>query len=268
MDAFVVAEKDRLLKLAPTPEVMKILLLRYDYSNLKLISKALAAGETREKILAQCWQLGTIHPDTLLSAVTTDTLFQISPQLSSCLAQATENNTRSTSEFFDVAYLQQARIIAKKVRDSFVTSYVETIIDLYNLQMRLRSFVHHASETIIVRGEFVAGGTIDSTEIDSLEAVTKNLLLLGNKRQWQEAISAFTNSHDFTAIDLVMDNYLAEFLKKATIDPHTPSSLFAYFLSMLEHTQFVRTVISAHNVGLSEVELRNLVRNSIHDYAY
>lgn len=268
LEQFVFSQKNKLVQISPDPTIFDVLFLRYDYANVKLIHKALEAKETEDEVLAKCSNLGTIPAAKLFKTMVAGQLTSLSPQLSEALKEATSTTTRTFADVFDQAYLNHTKAIAGSTKNKFVSEYVTTVIDLHNLQMRLRSFVHTESEAIIVQGEIVAGGTLSASDLESLETILKRVNRFGGEKNWRDAITNFSENHDFTAIDRASDNYLAQFLKAATIDPHTPAPLFAYFLSVLEHTQFVRAVIAARNVGLSETELRALVRNSIHDYAY
>jgi len=267
-DKFVTDQKEKIVKIAPEPEALDMLFLRYDYANLKLIHRALNAKESEGAILGGCSNLSTIKPLRLYQAIAAGNLQMLSEEFADALKTAAGSISRSLSDVLDQAYFNHVKTIDNAAQDKFVSKYVSTIIDLHNLKMRLRSFVHTESEAIIVKGEMVDGGTLSPNDLESLETILNRVHHFGGKKIWSEAVTKFTENHDFTAIDRAADNYLAQFLKTATIDIHSPAPLFAYFLSVLDHTQFVRAVIAARNVGLSEIELRALVRNSIHDYAY
>lgn len=268
LDTFVTEQKNQLAKLAPD-KTINILFLRYDYSNLKIISKGLAAGETEAEIVERCSQLGTINPTRLFGLVTSNRLRFTETRLANDLAAAeSQNGNGSLEDYLDYAYLNHARDIAKESNDEFANVYTTTVIDLHNLLMRLRSLVHTESEAIIVSGKFVPGGSMSKAGLESLDTVLARLYRFGGQSLWQDALTKFKEAHDFSGIDRAADNFLAQTLKRATIKQHSPAPLFAYFYSLLEHTQFVRTIVAAHNVGLPEAELRALVRNSLHDYAY
>lgn len=268
LNAFVVDQKNKLAKLAPD-QTINILFLRHDYENLKIISKGLAAGETEIEIIERCNELGTIPATKLLNLITSNRLRFTETRMANDLSQAeSQNGNGSLDNYLDYAYLNYANDIAKESGDEFAIGYVKTIIDLYNLRMRLRSLVHTESEAIIVSGKFVLGGSMSKTGLESLDNVLTRLYRFGGQSLWQDALAKFKESHDFSGIDRAADNFLAQTLKRATIKQHSPAPLFAYFYSLQEHTQFVRTIVAAHNVGLPEAELRALVRNSLHDYAY
>ncbi len=265
--AFVAAEVTKLRRLIPDEVVLAILLLRHDYYNAKQIVLAKQAGQSDEATVARCRPLGTISPARLLTLVNTNTLRFTYPELGELYRTIAEANPLP-HDIVDVALLTHLVSLADQYPNSFVSRYVTLTIDLHNLLMRLRVLTHPESDALLLTGTFVPGGSMSKTGLESLESVLSRLGRFGGEAHWREAKEAFEINRDFSQLDRAADNYLMRFLKRESIEVHSPAPLFAYYHAVLEHTQFIAAIASAHAAGLQNSSLRHLVRNSLLSYAY
>lgn len=265
--AFLEDQVALLRRLAPDETVLAILLLRHDYYNLKQITIGLQAGDADEQIIARCRNLGTINPSRLLQLTRANTLRFTYPELGTLYQKLSESAVISHA-LVDEALLNHLHTLTLAYPDSFVSRYVGILIDLYNLNMRLRVLIDQDSDALSITGEFVQGGTMTSSGLASLESTLVRLDRFGGTNHWREAREAFEKNHDFSAIDRARDNYLHRFLKSESIIIHSPASLFAYYHALQEHMQFIEAISTAHTVGLDNATLRAITRHSLLDYAY
>ena len=166
----------------------------------------------------------------------------------------------------DRAYLETALEESEKTKDKFLIAYVRIIVDLFNLRTQLRLVAgepHIAPEIVCV-----GGCNFNKSDLVSEEQILKLLTRYGGDAQWKEAIAEFESTRDFTLIDKASEEYVMHWLKKQSIDMHSPAPLVAYLVVMKENIQFIRTVKTAKYVGLSEKLLRDLVRKSFTAYVY
>jgi vacuolar-type H+-ATPase subunit C/Vma6 len=266
-EAFLVAQVAFIRTLTPDPTVAAIMLLRHDYYNLKQIALGKRAGSSDDTILATCRPLGTIAPATLLERATKERLRFDEPRLGQLWRQLMDA-PQFPHDAVDAALFAHLVSLAEAHPHPFLHEYVALSIDLHNLLMRLRVLTHPDSAALVVSGTFIPGGTMTSAGLASLDSVLDRLARFGGDAHWREAREAFMAAHDFSLLDRAADNYLLRFLKQASLEIHSPASLFAYYHAVTEHVQFVTAVVSAHAAGLSNDALRRLVRHSLLAYAY
>jgi vacuolar-type H+-ATPase subunit C/Vma6 len=270
LHSFEVAQKKLLERLAPDPKLLQLLFLRYDYYNVKQVLIGKNIGLTDEDILTRCISLGNIEPAKLLQLITDNTLRFDYPHLAAVVSEfEKKKQINSLSEYVETGYLKNLSLLAHSYpADSFIRRYVTLEIDLYNIVMRLRVLTHPTTTHVAITGSHVAGGSFESYDLATLELTLKRLGQYGSQTLWREAVELFTKSKDFTVLDRTIDNYRTAWLKRESIEIHSPVSLFVYFETVLEHVRFIEAIITAHNTGLDSLTLRSLLRNSIHSYAF
>lgn len=269
IEQFRVSVKESLLGMTTDPQVLAVLFLRYDYANLKRIRQQHMRGLGIEDVEHTLSNLGMLSPKQLVVAITKNhTDDRYTSLLSAYTSSEKLQGEASLGDHFDYAYLTHMRDIARQYPHTFVERYSALCIDLHNINTHLRILAHGENANLIVAGTFVPGGTITKDTLSHLETAIKTVRNFSRNGAWQKAVDAYVERKDFTELDRESDNYLMQFLRRESIEIHSPASLFAYFHTVLEHTQFVEAIIGAHNAGLDGPTLRTLLRTSFtqHDF--
>jgi len=271
LDLALVDTKKELLSVAPNQELLSVLWLEYDFYNAKtLLKRTLAGGDVGETDAvkeARFRPLGNYSFERLSKAISTGATAFLHPALGKAVDASQKAKTvHDIDAIMDRAYLETALEESEKTKGKFLIAYVGIIVDLFNLRTQLRLVAgepHIAPEIVCV-----GGCNFNKSDLVSEEQILKLLTRYGGDAQWKEAIAEFESTRDFTLIDKAAEEYVMHWLKKQSIDMHSPAPLVAYLVVMKENIQFIRTVKTAKYVGLSEKLLRDLVRKSFTAYVY
>lgn len=260
LDQAVMDARATLESIAPHPEVLDILWIKYDYHNLKAIIKGKRAGLSNEEILKMCFSVGKHSPEKLMKRFEENKL----ATLNSHLHQA-RTDAEHTKEVFEVDlamntyYFKTIRTIAETYAESFVIEFVTLLIDLFNIKAALRA---HAIDIVENKKVFVPGGTIYKRSLESKQSTLEALRRFGGEKRWNEPIAAFEKSGEYGKLEKLADEYVSEFLKDQSRPIFSPASLFSYFNAQKNNAQTIGAVVRAKKAGLTEKKLRTILRRT------
>jgi V/A-type H+-transporting ATPase subunit C len=257
LDQAVVDAKKTLTLIAPDPQVLHILWLKYDFHNLKTIVKGKRSGESNEAILDDCFRGGVFAPTELLKAFEGDRLQSLSLYFKDAVRRAEDaKHVFEIDVAMNMYYFKAIRDIADRSRDSFLREYVTLLINVFNVKAALRAL---GIADISQKDVFVRGGSLGQG-LDSKKQILEKLCLIGGERLWIKAIEDYETSGDYTLLEKTSDEYLATYVKEQSLSIFTPASLFSYFTALKQHAQIIGSVLVAKRSGLSEKDLRVILR--------
>ncbi len=261
LEKAVADTKKLLTDIAPQPELLDILWLKYDFYNLQAIIKGEIKRLSEEEILAKCFESAKYPPRKLLEHFQNNRLAHLHPHLEQARQEAAKYK-----EISDIAvatnryYLLTAKEIADKFKDRFAQKYTALLIDIYNLQANLRA---HSSGEIdeAPLPVFIPGGTWRLSDLETPEKILEKLPRMGpNAEFWKEAIENYRQDGTFIHLEKACDEYLNRFLREESRNIFSPAPLFAYFQARKNNVQLIRTVLVGKQTGLSEYEIRKTLR--------
>lgn len=251
--------KKRIVDMVPDAVVFDVLWLRYDFYNLKTIIKAQKVGLSTEDIHERCFYAGTVDVDAMIVAVDKESLSNIVPELDAAFREARDAEQVYEIDFaMNRGYFRVARRLAQESKIAFVGAYVTRMIDLYNLaaQLRLLSLGIDIDRASI----FMDGGSFALADVQTREAILERYMRMGDEVMWREAIDAFEKTGDFAALEKASDDAMVAFVKSQHDVGFSAVPVFGHVLAHRNNTQIVKTVIAAKEAGMSETELRRLLR--------
>lgn len=255
--------KKALIAMSPNTELLTVMWRKYDFYNLRIMLKS-AEGEVESEEML--FPLGTYSLEALSKAAQNGSFLSLDTHLAAAAKEAKKGTKESLSSIMDRHYLAYAIQKAHELENEFLISYITLQIDLYNLRARLRAANGDGENTIEVK--HVSGGIIPQNSVNKADDILARLTKFGGESMWKEAIEAYKTSGDFTLLDKTTDDYVMQWLKRQTIDLHSPAPMFGYLANVKENVQFIRAVGIAKYVGLSEKLLRDMVRKSFVEYVY
>ncbi len=256
----VSATKRLITQIVPDEKAFAVLWLRYDFYNLKAIIKGKKAGLSNDEIQEKCFHSGMFTPEKMIRAVEGDAVSDMNQYLGQAYAQAQKAQQVYEIDFaMNRGYFRAARALAQETKEEFIKRYVERIIDLFNLSTQLR-LLEMRSHDIDAGLLFMEGGTFRQQEIASQEAILERYRHMGDTALWNEAVTFFTETKNFAVLEKAADDTLVQFVKNYGKSITSIIPVFGYFLAHRNNTQIVKAVIAAKESGMSEVELRRLLR--------
>lgn len=243
--------------IAPEPELLDILWVRYDFFNIRTIIKGQRKGLDESELLTMLYGSGTLDHHTLVKAILEDKPDKLGVRFASAVREAV-NTTHSYEVDFvtEAHYFEAIRSIVEAAKDTFVKEYVQMLIDMFNVRSRLRASTLPEGS----KAPFVAGGTITQERLANEETALESLYRYGGEATWGEAVQSYRKTGTHALIDKVAQEYQLQFLKKSSMNLFSPAPLFAYFTALKNNAQIIRAIIVAKEASIPEQELRFILR--------
>jgi V/A-type H+-transporting ATPase subunit C len=260
IDKSILASKQLLDAIAPTPRLLHVLWFRYDVHNLRVILKGQAKGWGYEEVSAYFSSAGVYEPEYIYEHCTQDTLYRLSNELHEAyhagrrLVDAQRFDVLDTT--LDRAYFAAALRTVEDTQDTFVQRFTKTEIDLHNIFLGLRTSQIPAFD---LRSMFVSGGTITAEQCADIEHITTQLEHFGGFDYWQDAFAVYRETGHTTYLDVCRDNYRLQWVSEVATDMFSPAVLFAYALRVEQAGKIVRAVMASCDAQVTATEARKRI---------
>lgn len=136
-------------------------------------------------------------------------------------------------------------------------TYLQTLIDVYNLKSRLR---HLKNEEVSFTPAFVDGGTFSPAQIETLDSVLAMFARFGGAAYWAEALEEYQTNGNFTRLDARVADYLLMTARQGSYDVFSSASLVLYYLKCQQSAANIRTIVVGKNSGLPIEVIRANIR--------
>lgn len=258
IDKSIVDAKNTLQLIAPKPEMLDIMWIKYDFHNLKTIIKGKRVGLTDEQIIEKCFNVGLVSSEKLLRAYSEKSLRAINPHLKEAAEKAeVSKHVFEIDLAMNTSYFTAIQNLSRNINDPFITKFVTLLIDLFNINAALRA---DAIEGIEQKDVYFQGGTLTRQDVESKENILKILYRFGGEKRWAHAIEVAEKNNSYSPLEKAADEYVLDFLKQESLLIFTPASLFSYFYAQKNNAQIIGAILTAKKSGMPEKELRATLR--------
>jgi V/A-type H+-transporting ATPase subunit C len=248
-------------KIAPKGDMFRVLWVQYDVHNLRVLAKATAKGLTFEECQKYFTLRGIYPPEQLQKNIAERTLsllqFDWQEAFDRAVALVSEGRLDLVDGVFDELYFATSRRIVDAIGDDFMKKYFATLVDLYNLRSRLR---HIKNPEFSFEPTFVAGGTFTADQVETQEGVMAMFARQGGAEYWQEALRFFTETGNFTKIDVQVADRLLRVAKEGSFDMFSSASLVLYYLKCRQSAANIRSIVVGKNSGMDAEDIRANLR--------
>lgn len=248
-------------RITPQGDMFRVLWVQYDIHNLRVFAKAAAVGKGYEFCEPYLSERGIYPPKYLHEHAEASTLnrLQIGWQeaFSEALQIVQSGDLRTLDGTFDELYFQTSKRIVQSIGDSFMHTYLQTLIDVYNLKSRLR---HLKNEEVSFTPAFVDGGTFSPAQIETLDSVLAMFARFGGAAYWAEALEEYQTNGNFTRLDARVADYLLMTARQGSYDVFSSASLVLYYLKCQQSAANIRTIVVGKNSGLPIEVIRANIR--------
>ncbi|MGM0482299.1 MAG: V-type ATPase subunit [Patescibacteria group bacterium] len=262
LEIVVTDAKNTLTSMAPEPELLNILWLKYDFYNLSAIIKASKKSMEPEEIESLCFNSGAYSPAKLIEAYNNKTLNRYDHLFKKSAEDASSvNDISEIDRIMNMAYLKKAKEIAIESKNAFLKEYVKLIIDFFNIQANLRA-LSYGQKGDAPRPIFVYGGSIPRSATENKDSLLSSLPKIGASKDWEDAIKDYKETGSYSLIEKAFDDKIESYVREtSTADIFSVASFYAYFQAVKNNVQIIRTVLVGKSSGLPEHELRKTIRN-------
>lgn len=265
-----------LTALAPEPEVIDLFRVRWDFRNLKSLTKASLLKLADEDIgpageeIGLVDEVGTVPVTVLMKAVQDDDLVALPGVLVDAVRAAREAY-RDSSELtvvdraFDLAMWSHLLAAAEEHGDRFLRDYFRTEIDLLNLKAFIRIKEAGRDQADLQR-VFIPGARLDLSFFEShlsepIDALVRRLEY-GRYSRLAPVFREWTVERAHT-LELACDNVLLDQIEQAKTIAYGVEPLVAYMLLRQLEIKLVRAAMAAKLSGVSRADVEARLR-SVH----
>lgn len=254
-----------LQKLCPSPYVLDIFRLKYDYHNIKAFIKAEAQGKEADDIISHS---GRVSVETLKDAFERDSYSGLPKMLGEAVAKtkATLHRTQNPqlADFeADRAYFKEMKELARLTGSKFIEEYVRFLIDSVNLKTAIRARKMDKDEeflsTVLLEGGNIVPEKIAEAASQGGEAI-RTLYGNGPLKDAAAAGSEALDGGEMTAFEKLIDNAERDVLRNGRIKPFG-IEVVAEYLSLLEsETMTLRMILRGRKTGIKPALIRERLR--------
>lgn len=267
--------KELFLKNAPYQELLDIIWLRFDFSNLKAFLKAQIQGKNFQTIAPMFFPFGkytfeemsdffTEAKNTHFKNKNSGEKAKLEKVFQKAIQDAMEIYTKTEDPRFvdvvvDRAYYAYLEKILKLMRNRFVSDYYHLEIDLQNIKSYLRLLILEKRDNFT--DFYLQGGSLN---VDFFEGNFEDFLKKFEKTLWhvpvKKAIETFVEKHSFVDFEKETNALLLDHMIKARYITLGIEPLFAFFWMKENNAQIIRTIMVGKLNGVETGEIRKKLR--------
>ena len=256
--------KDFLARHVPDSNLVRLLLAREDFSNIKTAFKSkLSGSEITESDLVFT---GIVEPSVLLSAVFENRLQGIEHNTEIHKAiTSIANALEDTAEPFridlavDKEYFSYAKALAKKIRNPFVQEYVAKEADHANLKTLLRAHLLGKDIQFLLDNRIPHGNITEALakEIFEKDATEMRRRLHGIFNACvYEGIASFFENRSGRALELALLEDMKIFFEQTKYIPYGPEVVLEYFHKKMTALRNMRFIMIAKQNDIASLEIK------------
>lgn len=266
--------KELLDGMAPYPEVMAVLWLRYDIHNIKTLLRAKYQELSEEAIESNVIPLGSISHNLIQKYIFEGEYKDKIPQeLQDIIDQATalceeHDDMKLTDNFLDHQYFAHVQKIIKRSKNSFLKTFLALHIDAWNIHtaLRIKHLELEAPEDI-----FQLEGSIPKTVFEQYlaqdDAKQADSFLLENisSTPYYEAVRKglehLSDEYSFSQLEIELENMLIKHMQEAKRITFGPEPLIAYFWAKKNNAHIIRSILIGKLNGIETPQIKQSLYN-------
>ncbi len=235
--------------IAPDPEKINLLRLRYDFHNIKAGYKAKLQGETADAALSD---LGLIDKGLLLKLIEEGSYEQLPLGLSQpVIAAVTKLGTAASGSSVDMTFdgVMYEFLYLKAARGTslFLKILFQQYIDLTNLKSWLRVKKREGDKKLLLAALLDYGFIEKSRWLNLYESsaadLPARLAHTPYSKLISEGISRYQQQASLTALQRLIDNYMLGYMEAARLICMGPEPLIAYIWAKENEVKVLRTIL-------------------------
>jgi V/A-type H+-transporting ATPase subunit C len=258
-----------LKKIAPQPELINLLVLKYDFHNLKVLLKAKYLGEPADHLLVPA---GSVSTDSLKRMVEEEQFRDLPPLMRQSVEATVQlfqqtNDPQIISFALDKFLYSTLMDLAAKQKSDFLADYFKVQIDLVNMGAFLRVKNLNKSRDFL-ENVLLDKGTIDKRlflqlflEPEPADSLIARLANSNYAAIIEEGTKTWVRTRSTTHFEKLADNYLLNYIKKAKLVMFGPEPLLAYLLAKEIEIKIIRMIMISKLNDIPVEEIRERLRD-------
>jgi len=258
---------DLVYEISPVKEVVKIMSLKYDYHNAKVLLKGKVLGKDLSSMLIK---LGNLDLQEIKRKIDGDNLKSLNGILGKGVQEAMkvfeETKDPQKIDIIIDKYMYKELVEIKNSLDyKFIDNLVKAMIDSTNIRTLLRIKKQNkgkdfASEVI------VDGGAIDSSKLiallnESPENIMSKLQSTIYSDLVKEGFEGYIATESASLLEKLSDNYIMELMKDSKLVTFGPEKILSYIYAKETEIKVIRIIMVGKLNNIAEEVIRERLRD-------
>jgi len=254
-------------EISPVKEVVKIMSLKYDYHNIKVLLK----GKVLKKDLSDMLiRLGSLDLQDIKRKIDGDNYNKISGILGKGIAEAMTifNETKDPQKIdiiIDKYMFIELSEINKSLNYGFIDNLVKAMIDSTNIKTLLRIKKQNKgrefAEEVIYEGGAIEKSRLVSLINESPENIMNKLQSTIYSDMIKVGFEEYIETSSTNLLEKLSDNYIMDLMKKSKLVSFGPERLIAYIYAKETEIKIVRIIMVAKLNNIADEVIRERLRD-------
>ena len=258
---------DLVYEISPIKDVVKIMSLKYDYHNIKVLLKGKVLNKDLSSMLIN---LGSLDLQEIKRKIDGDNFKSLSGNLGKGIAEALKAFEETTDpQKIDIIldkYMYKDLVELKKsLNYKFIDNLVKAMIDSTNIRTLLRIKKQNKNRDF-AKEVIVEGGEIDSSKLIALLSETPENIM--NKLQStiysnlvKEGLEGYIESDSASLLEKLSDNYIMDLMKGSKLVTFGPEKILSYIYAKETEIKVIRIIMVGKLNNIAEEVIRERLRD-------
>ena len=258
---------DLVYEISPVKEVVKIMSLKYDYHNIKVLLKGKVLGKDFSSMLIK---LGNIDLQEIKRKIDGDNLKSLNGTLGKGVQEAMKvfeetKDPQKIDIIIDKYMYKELVEIKNSLNYKFIDNLVKAMIDSTNIRTLLRIKKQNkgrefASEVI------VDGGAINSSKLiallnESPENIMSKLQSTIYSDLVKEGFEGYIETGSASLLEKLSDNYIMNLMKNSKLVTFGPEKILSYIYAKETEIKIIRIIMVGKLNNIAEEVIRERLRD-------
>lgn len=258
---------DLVYEISPIKEVVKIMSLKYDYHNVKVLLKGKALGKDLSSMIIK---LGNLNLQEIKRKIDGDNYKSLNGTLGKGVQEAMKvfeetKDPQKIDIIIDKYMYKELVEIQKKLDYKFIDNLVKAMIDSTNIRTLLR--IKKQNKGRDFAEEVIAqGGVIDSSKLvallnESPENIMAKLQSTIYSDLIKEGFEGYIATESASLLEKLSDNYIMELMKDSKLVTFGPEKLLSYIYAKETEIKVIRIIMVGKLNNIAEEVIRERLRD-------
>lgn len=258
---------DLVYEISPVKEVVKIMSLKYDYHNIKVLLK----GKVLDKDLSSMLiKLGSLDLQEIKRKIDGDNLKSLNGIIGKGAQEAMKvfeetKDPQKIDIIVDKYMYKELVEIKNNLNYKFIDNLVKAMIDSTNVRTLLRIKKQNKGRDF-AREVIVDGGVIDSSKLISLlnespENIMSKLQSTIYSDLIKEGFEGYISNESVSLLEKLSDNYIMELMKGSKLVTFGPEKILSYIYAKETEIKVIRIIMVGKLNNIAEEVIRERLRD-------
>ncbi len=258
---------DLVYEMSPVKEIVKIMSLKYDYHNAKVLLKAKVLGKDLSSMLIK---LGNLDLQEVKRKIDSDDLKSLNGILGKGIQEAMKvfeetKDPQKIDIIIDKYMYEELVEINKSLDYKFIDNLVKAMIDSTNIRTLLRIKKQNKGRGFAEEVIF-NGGAIDSNKLilllnESPENIMSKLQSTIYSSLVKEGLEGYIATDSASLLEKLSDNYIMQLMKDSKLVTFGPERLLSYIYAKETEIKVIRIIMVGKLNNIAEEVIRERLRD-------